>query len=198
MQKIRLFSQYDAAALFLKTKKELEDQVGQWPEEYFRSMEIGQHISSLKDTFRLSVPDIDFLNGRQVIVDRILPLSDYQPGMRRGINVRVSVLMYKYPLTGTTYLLGCRPSVPIQELVGEWYTDPVNQEIYVEYSQYDKHPKKVVNAHQACISSLQQAHRALKDEFQDFNDMLDEMIANLLQKRKEEAEHLRQMRMMLS
>ena len=198
MQKIRLFSQYDAAALFLKTKKELEDQVGQWPEQYFDSMEIGQHISSLKDTFRLDVPDIDFLNGRQVIVDRILPLAEYQPGMRRGVNVRVSVLVYKYPLKGTAYLLGCRPSVPMQEPVGDWYTDPVNHEIYVEYSQYAKHPKKVINAHQACVTSLQQAHRALKYEFQEFNDTLDDMIANLVGKRKEDADHLRQMRMMLS
>ncbi|MCE7063327.1 hypothetical protein [Dyadobacter sp. CY343] len=198
MQKIQLFSQYDAAALFLKTTNELEDQVSVWPEDFLRDEELEQHISSLKETIRLQLPEIDFSSGRQIVVDRILPLSEFQPGMRRGVNVRVSVLVYKYLLRESGYLLGCRPPISIPEPVGQWYTDQSNQELYVEYEQYARQPKKAITMHQQYVPFLQQAHQALKGEFEEFNNSLESIIRGIVGKRKVDADQIRRMRMMLS
>ncbi|CAG5067821.1 hypothetical protein DYBT9623_00548 [Dyadobacter sp. CECT 9623] len=198
MQKIHLFSQYDAAALFLKTTNELEDQVGLWPEEFLEDGELEKHISSLKESFTLRLPEIDFNSGRQLIIDRILPLSEFQPGMRKGVNVRVSVLMYKYALKESGYLFGCRPSIPLPEPAGEWFTNQINQELCVEYEQYARQPKKAIAAHQQNVPFLQQAHQALKGEFEQFNDSLEGIIRGIVGKRKEDADHIRRIRMMMS
>lgn len=183
MQKIKLFSQYNTGALFLKANKELEDQVSQWPVEYLTSEQIGRHRESLKNRHRISLPDIHFANGRQILMERIFPLSVYQPGMKPNVKVRVNVLYYEYPFNGALYLLGCRPSAVVPEPPGEWFADVENQKISIEYIDYEKNPRKTMVAHQKYAASLQQCYEALQQEMMDFNESLDQMIENAVTQR---------------
>ncbi|KQS30954.1 hypothetical protein [Dyadobacter sp. Leaf189] len=198
MQKIRLFSQYDPDALILKTRKEVQDQVGQWPEEYLSSEKLGEHVDALKQRHEMFLPDIDFANGRAVMIERIYPLSVYQPGSKPDVKVRVNVLIYKYPFKAQTYLLGCRPPVPVPDCEGEWYADQINQEIYLEYPQYDKRPKKTIIAHNNYIAQLQPCYVALQDEARRFNAGLDSMIEEAVLQRRNDIDHMKRLLSMLS
>jgi hypothetical protein len=193
MQAIKLFSQYDPEALFLKVRKDVADHVGQWPEEYLSSEQIGFHVGALQERDRLSLPDIDFANGREVLVERIYPLSVYQPGLKPDVKVRVNVLIYKYPFKGRMYLLGCRPPVAVPKPVGQWFADSINQEISIEYPEYEKYPKKTIVAHQRYAVTLQPCYESLKQEIAKFNVALDGMIQDAVNQRQKDVEDLKQM-----
>ncbi|WP_439555585.1 hypothetical protein [Dyadobacter sp.] len=198
MQKIGLFSQYDPDALILNTRKEVQDQVGQWPEEYLSSEKLGEHVDALKQRHEMFLPDIDFANGRAVMTERIYPLSVYQPGSKPDVKVRVNVLIYKYPFKAQTYLLGCRPRVPVPDCEGEWYADQINQEIYLEYPQYDKRPKKTIIAHHNYIAQLQPCYVALQEEARRFNAELNSMIEEAVQQRRSDIDHRKRLLSMLN
>lgn len=193
MQKIKLFSQYDLDAIFLKTRREIFDQLRQWPERYFDSEQIQSHIEALKKPLQLNLPDIDFKKGNQVLAERIYPASVFQPGNKSNSKFRVTVLIFQYPAEGQLYLLGCCPPLDVPDPIGEWYVDPVHQHITIEYLEYEKHPKKAMAAHQNYTTSLQLCYESLKNELASFNDDLDNMIEAAITERKRENDGMKGM-----
>lgn len=193
MQKIKLFSQYNIDALLIKARKEVYDQLRQWPDHYFDSEEVQSHITTLKSSLQLRLPNIDFRNGHQVLVERVYPVSVFQPGRKNNSKLRVDVLTFHYPADGQLYLLGCCPPAEVPEPVGEWYVDPVTQQLTIEYVEYEKHPKKTVAAHQSYIAELQLCYESLKNEFALFDNELDNMIATAVAERKREHDEMKRM-----
>ncbi|MCF0063267.1 hypothetical protein MUK70_10180 [Dyadobacter chenwenxiniae] len=193
MQKIKLFSQYNLDALFLKTQKEIDDQISQWPDHYFYSGQIQLHVETLRTSLRVDLPEIDFKNGRQVMLERILPASVFQPGLRNNANVRVDVLIFEYQAIGHIYLLGCCPPLTVPEPPGDWYADPVHQQIIIEYAEYEKHPRKTLIAHQYYTASLQLCYESLKDEFAVFYKKLNDAIDAAITERKSEIDDMKRM-----
>lgn len=193
MQKIRLFSQYNLEALLLKATKEINDKVAQWADHYFDTEQLPMHIDALKQSQHLDLPPVDFLNGRQVMIDRIYPASVYQPGLKNNSKVRVSVLTFQYPFAGQMYLLGCCPATDVPEAAGEWYFDSLNKQIIVEYVEYEKYPRKTINAHQSYIASVQASYKSLQDEFVMFNNELDRVIESAVKERIRENDEFKRM-----
>lgn len=193
MQTIKLFSQYNLDALLIKARKEIHDQIRQWPDQYFDSGQIQSHINTLKASLQLRLPNIDFRNGRQVLVQRVYPLSVFQPGRKNNSKLRVDVLTFHYPAEGQLYLLGCCPPLEVPDPVGDWYVDPLTKQLTIEYVEYEKHPKKTVAAHQLYTAELQLCYESLKNEFAMFDKELDNMIEAAVTERKMEQAEMKRM-----
>ncbi|MCF2488600.1 hypothetical protein [Dyadobacter sp. CY347] len=190
MKNIQLFSQYDLDALFLKKTNEVNDLIEEWPDAYFAAEQIDTHISALKSNQQLVLPELDFLNGRHDLCERIYPVSVYQPGRNNKSKVRVSVLIVHYAFAGQTYLLGCRPPVEVPEPIGEWQADSLSHQISVEYMEYEKYPKKTLAAHQEYAAGLQRCYESLQSEFTTFNNRLDTIIETAISKKRSEMDDM--------
>lgn len=190
MKTIHLFDQYDLDSLFLKKTNEVNDLISEWPDAYFAPEQIEMHISGLKNDQELKLPQLDFLNGRQELCERIYPVSVYQPGRNNKAKVKVSVLIIHYAFNGQTYLLGCRPPIDVPAPIGEWQADTVSQHISVEYMDYEKYPKKTLAAHQEYAVGLQRCYESLQTAFAEFNNRLDDIIKTAISQKSGEMDDM--------
>jgi hypothetical protein len=188
MQKIKLFSQYDSETLFGKICRDIRDQIRQWPETNFLAAEIDTHKEAIRNRFGVKLPKVDFANGREIEMEKVFPRSMFQPGAKPDQNVRINVLVYKYTFEGEAYLLGCRPAAEVPEPSGEWLMDPAYRSLTLEYTAYAKSPRKVLTSHREYIPKLISAYQALRLEFEQFENELNNVIDAAMQERQEEIE----------
>lgn len=193
MKKIDLFTQYEPETLFLKAKKDICVRVEQWPQSYLDVSQIDSHILALKKDVLLTVPDVDFLDGQEIVTEKIFSLSEIQPGAKPDAKVRLNVLLFKYKVKGQMFLLGCRPAVNIPEPVGEWIADSINNDLYIQYKWYERSPKRVINAHRNYIAKLLPCYENLKIAFEKLAFDIDKFVDESVIAKKGKADHRSQL-----
>ncbi|MCE7066943.1 hypothetical protein [Dyadobacter sp. CY326] len=186
MQKIKLFSQYDMDVLFYKIGMDIAEEVNHWPDTYFSDDQLPGHIQELTRRKELQIPGADFRNGQSSTIDRIYTASEIQLRGNPNKKLKIKVLVYQYPFTGESYLLGCKPGAAFEPVEGDWFIDPANQMIITEYHNYESKPKQIVNKHNALTERMQQMLEDISAGMTEFNANLDKVIEPVvLAKQKE-------------
>lgn len=188
MQRIKLFAKYDSEALFSKISREIHDHIRQWPAAYFSSDQAEQHRAEVKNRFRPRRPEISLTSGTEMMMEKIYPRSQFQPGAKPDRHVRINVLVYKFDFKGEVYLLGCRPAVQVPEPPGEWFVDQANKIITLEYIGYEKSPRKTLALHREYLPKLMSSYETLLSEFDQFDQELDSIINRAMDDRKKDIE----------
>lgn len=192
MKKINLFNQFNVETLFTKAKKQIQDQVAQWPVSYFEPSEMERNKQALKNAVFVDLPEIDFAKGEEVITEKIYPLAEMQPGIKTESKVKVQVLQFKFSVDGHLLLLGCQPAGHTAEPPGEWYADTENGEICLEYKWYSRSPRKTFTAHKQYIEDVIRSYDELKSEFGKLGNDIEAYIHDIAAKRKNDwNKHLR-------
>lgn len=186
MQKIKLFSQYDMDVLFYKEKMDIGKDVNQWPDAYFSAENLPGHIDALAQQRQLQIPQVDFLAGRSITVDRIYPASALRPGGNPNKKLKVKVLVYQYPFTGESFLLGCKPRAAFDSIEVEWLLDAGSRMILAEYPNYESNPKQIIRKHNAMTESLQQMLADVAQGLEEFNDNIRDVIEPAIYEKQQE------------
>ncbi|KAA6436842.1 hypothetical protein FEM33_19140 [Dyadobacter flavalbus] len=186
MRKVKLFSLYDTNSLFYKIGMEINQEINKWPQEYFADDQIEGHVKNLKTGKELSIPEIHFARSESRTSSKIFPNSVLRPGSGSEMKIKVNVIEYRIPFEGDVNLLACRVSSNNSIKSEEWTVDPKIGELTIEYPVYGKTSKVLIHEHKNYVTDLMQQQSDLKAELLEFNSGLENMIRQVVEKRKNE------------
>ncbi|GGB85264.1 hypothetical protein [Dyadobacter sediminis] len=186
MRKVKLFSLYDTNSLFYKIGMEINQEINKWPQEYFAEDQIEGCVKNLRTEKALSIPEIHFEKSESKTSSKIFSNAVLRPGSASDMKIKVNVIEYRIPFEGDANLLACTVSSNQGFKSEEWTVDTKTGELAIEYAVYGKTSKTIIHEHKNYVTDLMQQQNDLKAELLKFNAGLENMIRQVVEKRKAE------------